>query len=357
MASRKLCFFICLFAVAPATAAELRPYASADSLTYTQPIAIKSMLHDWQPPFVGGDTALSYDKLEIGIQWNDWQLGLFERHDYQLAFSPDTAEIVYLTENHLPLPTGRDYELRIHARNNVSRGLRAGFHQTLLPTLNFGLAVSYLQGVSLTDGQINGTASVIAANDYDFHFDTRYHYSRDVLFERSVSAPSGQGYSLDLHLDWRPNQRFNASLDAIDLAARIYWRNAPVTDAVASSATKSYDEDGYVRYEPAISGREAYENFTQTLPRKLLFNSQYHYNDTVSLLAEWHDYGVADFVNLGLGWQQGLNGLFQTLYNPQTQALILRYRNQALSLELGSDQLDPARARFFSLQFSYHQRF
>ncbi|NOX75456.1 MAG: hypothetical protein GXP17_02335 [Gammaproteobacteria bacterium] len=356
----RLIFLLLLLLLASVTcvsAADYRSYTQIQSISYSQPIAIQSMVREWQPPFKGGSKAFTYNRAEVGMRWGNWQFGILERYDYLLEFSPQTAELFNLTESRLPLEAGREYELRIKARQQRSRGVRLGYRQKFSSKFSVEVAASYLQGKSLTDGSIRGSAQVTANNDYEFQFETDYFYSRDVLFERDVAPPKGSGYSTDILFDWRPGERFQAQLSIVDLLGKIFWENAPYTVATASSATKIYDENGYVRYAPAISGRESNRNFTQVLPRKIFFMAKYQWSPDVELLAEIQDFGIVRFISAGAGWCYRRSDCFQGLFNQTAGALSLRYLGHGLRVELASDQLNINRARYLVFQFSFNRNF
>ena len=351
----RLTLLLILIALATHADAEgYQPYVDVQSISYSEPIAIKSMMEEWQSSFKGGSKALTYNKAEVGFRWQNWQLGILERYDYLLEFSPQTAELVYLTENHLPLEVGKEYELRIKAQQQFSRGLRLGYRQIFSRTFSAELAASYLQGMSLTDGGIQGTAQATAEKDYDFQFDADYFYSRDVLFSRDVNAPGGSGYGLDVKFDWQPNERFSARLSIVDLVGKIFWSDAPHTTATATSATKTFDPDGYVRYEPAISGRESNKNFTQPLTRKIFLTAKYQWFDNTELLAEIQDFEIVRFASIGAGWCHNHIDCFQGMYNTTATAVSLRYLGRGLRVELASDKLDLAQARYFVFQLSFN---
>lgn len=338
-------------------AEEYLPFVDVQSISYSEPIAIKSMMDKWQPPFSGGNTALTYNKAEVGFRWRSWQVGILERYDYLLEFSSQTAELIYLTENHLPLEVGKEYELRIKAWQQYSRGLRLAYRQQFSHAFTAELAASYLQGKSLTDGGIQGVARATAEKDYDFQFDADYFYSRDVLFSRDVSSPKGSGYGLDVKFDWRPNERFSTQLNIVDFMAKIFWNNAPNTSATATSATKTFDADGYVRYDPAISGRESNKNFTQNLPRKIFLSAKYQWSSNTELLAEIQDFEIVRFTSIGAGWCRKYRDCFQGFYNMTAKAMSVRYLGHSLRFELASDNLNLNRARYFSTQISFSQTF
>lgn len=337
-----------------AMAGEIQPYTIVQSINYSQPVSVAALFGDWHPPFNGGDTALTYNKAEAGVTWDDWQLGLFKRNDYRLEFSRDMADFYFRTKNRLPLDTGRTYYLRIRAQQQVSHGLRLGYRHQFESGIFLGVAGAWLQGDALTDGHLDGQASAISATDYDFQFDTNYVYSRDVLFERDVNAPQGDGYSVDINLRWTLNEYFAAQLEVTDLAGEIRWKHAPYTTATATSATKSYDENGYVRYAPAISGYESWKNFTQTLPRKIFLVAQYRWTTVTELVAEYRDLKIQQFTAVGMGWRLLEGHRLQGLYNLSANALSLRYAWEALRVEVASDDWRLNRAHYFAFQFAYH---
>lgn len=332
-------------------------YVAAQSISYSEPVTLKFMLGERQTPLRRGSKAFTYNKVETGFRWGNWQLGVLQRLDYQLEFSSETAELIYLVENRLPLEVGREYELRIKALHNYSRGLRLAYRHKFSSRINVGLAASYLQGKAFTDGTVQGSATVLAEKDYEFQFETDYFYSRDILFERDVKSPSGNGYSLDFNVDWRPNKHFTAQLDVIDLVGKMFWDNAPFTTATASSNTRIFDEEGYVRYNPALRGEQRNKNFTQILPRKIFIATRYQWSSSVGLLAELQDYKVARFTSVGAEWCYNHNNCFQSLYNTTVKALSLRYQGHGVRVELASDKLDLDQARYFVLQLSFNQVF
>lgn len=336
---------------------EYQPYVTIQSIAYSDSVAIEAIADNWQPPFYGGDTALTYNKIESGVHWQAWQLGIFERCDYLLEFAPQTAEFLYLTKNHLPLAPGKEYELYINALHNCSHGVRMGHMKQLTSTLRANLAISYLQSNALIDGSLKGSALVTAEKNYDFQFDVDYLYSRDALFKRRIDRPEGKGYTLDLRLDWQPSEEISSQLEVVDLISRVYWSEAPYTIATATSDTKTYDEDGYLRYDPAISGYESYRRFVQTLPRKISLAAQYRWTDNFEALAEYQDFEIEHFTNIGVGWWPGGGHHLQGIYNITAKAVVMRYRWRQLHFELGGDKAQINQVRYFVFQLSYGHAF
>lgn len=336
---------------------DYQPYIISEVTAYSRAIAIKGIASDWQGRFYGGDRAVSYARFETGIQRNDWQIGVLNRCDYQIKFSRQTAEFVYLTNNKKPLEPGKQYKLRLEGLSSCSYGLRLGRSIEVLPSLKANLSVSYLRSSSFVDGRLVGVAVGTTGKDYDFQFDTDYLYSRDVLFGRDNSTPVGHGYTVDIKLDWQLTDQLSSQLSIIDIASRMVWNDAPHTLATAGSNNKTFDEEGYLVYEPVASGVESYKSLSHRLPRKLFFTSQYRWSETIDTLFEFQNFGIEQFSSIGAGWRYGNRHHFQGLYTTQVQALTLRYAWRRLRFELGSDHTEINLVRYFKLYLSYRQPF
>ena len=109
--SIRLVCYIFLLALVCHRAQAVELYADADLFWYSEPVSIESMIHDWDGPFHGGTAALTHNIAEIGFGTESWQFSVLTRYDYEMEFSPDTAEFYYLMRNELPLPIGRIYRL------------------------------------------------------------------------------------------------------------------------------------------------------------------------------------------------------------------------------------------------------
>ena len=328
-------------------------YIDTDLFAYSEPVTIKGAYNNWSGPFRGGGTAFTHNRVETGVTYKTWSLGILKRYDYEMEFSPDTAEFAYRVENKQPLEVGRTYHLDLKARHSYSDGVRLS-HQ-YQPTSNLQLmwGVSYLQGRTLTEGVLKGTVTALAEGDYDFEFDVDYLYSEDVLFDRAVQGPQGEGYSVDLNIDWQPLDDLTTSLTIKDLYGRIYWNNAPRTTATATSSVKEYDEQGFVVFKPALTGFETNENFTQTLPEKTTLLASYRLSQDVHLLARIYNAKAVTLNQLGVEYLLNEVGRLQFLYMLNTDALTLGYKNDYMNFAITSDSTKFSNAHVFGVRFSY----
>lgn len=353
--NRWFLYGLLLLSLPGSAAAAVLPYVYARSFSSSEPLAIDALIHDWDADFYGGDSAVTYDHVEIGATAGNWRLGMLARLDYQAEFHQDTVELYYNSENQLPLAIGQSYVLAMRVKHSLSRGVRLGYDLDVRPGLTAAFGLSYLKGIELTDGYLSGSAEVLSESDMDFQFDVDYTYSRDSLFHRDVLSPTGKGVALDFGLEWQ-RDRYSAQLDVRDLFGFIDWKNAPFTQATANTQNKRYDENGYVIFDPMVSGVESYHDFRQTLPRKIFLSTQYQWAGWSNLLLDYSNLWVEKFTDIGLGLTSETWGKLGFLYGMDTEAVTLRYNYKTYALfSITADTLDIEEARTlgFRLQVNW----
>ncbi len=206
---------------------------------------------------------------------------------------------LHTIKNHAELMPGTTYDLQMRVNHLRAWGLKGAYDFVLPSNLTVRLIGTALYGYYFTSGRLVGTGSPIAKNDYDFRFDVDYFYSEDFLFDRAVAQPQGLGYALGVESTWQPTASYSLKFAVSDGLARVYWQNAPHTQATADSRTKQYDANGYAKYSPAVSGIETTERFEQTLePRvtienRFLVENHYFFTESRHVSDAWyHTLGV-----------------------------------------------------------------
>jgi len=343
--------FILLITCTPLTHADdFSSYFLLESYSYSEPIAISSVLsNEWDAELHDGDVAFSTDRIELGVGWKQWRLGVFRRYDYYYEFTPDTVLLKYSAENNLDLTPGQQLDIHLSANTLIANGLSLAFAHSI-NDVGFAIKASYLKGKKLTSGSLTGKADVISENDYDLNFGVDYFYSEDKLFDRVVEAPEGNGYAIDIMIDWRL-QNWDFNLDVRDLLAKIYWQDAPRTIATGNTDTKDFDENGFLIFDPVISGIETYQDYTQTLPRRVHFTTAYNWEKYLALF-EVQDFEIQRFYSVGAGFKKNSNERINVFYNITAQALKFDYQNQWLVFSITSDEVQLRKARTFALEFS-----
>jgi hypothetical protein len=336
---------LCLSGVAQAFEA----YVKMDSFNYAEPTSIRSFLNEFDGDFDGGTQAFAHEWLELGARSDSWELSLLTRYDYDMSFSEDTAELYYLVTNELPLEPGREFRVDLSARHYKTNGLRLGYRFQPDESLGITLGVAYLQGLELTDGDIVGEARAVAQNDYDFNLHADYYYSDDPLFDRVAEEPSGWGYSIDLAADWQPLSRLGLHLQVRDLLGAIFWRRAPHTIADADSDNKAFDEEGYVIFNPTLSGLEEYRDFRQSLHAFGAVDADYQLSSKYALLYRGQFTAETYFSGLGAAYAFDAGQMLAMRVYPELEAFEIEYRGPYGKIRLASDAFTLDRANYFSL--------
>lgn len=323
---------------------------------YSAPISIDSAASDWSGDYYGGDRQWLTSWAEFGYQLNEkWQLSLLQRSDFDLRFHPETAELYYRIQNHLPLPTGKDYQLSIQAQHFTGSGARLEWSFKPHSTLTTRWGVSLLNTYQITEGSITGNASATAANAYNYNIEIDYVYDQETLFDRQLEdRPKGTAISLDTFFEYQvANSKIE--LRITDLLSRVTWKNLPYTQASGTSNQQGFDSDGYIVVNPAINGKEGYyQTYYQTLQPRTWLQYSYLFPSS-SYTAQMSYKNVYDHNLYGAGAMTSYGGhlIGATLW-PQLKALTLSYQQQRFSIDLTMDQLDTLQTRTFWLSLRYN---
>lgn len=168
-------------------------------------------------------------------------------------------------------------------------------------------------------------------------------------------APSASGAGLSLAATLPLLDAWTLRLQAEDLASRLRWNNLPVNTESPNSNATSYDENGYINYQPLLSGRKQQVERSFRIPRYTAAALDYRYQDWGASVqvARYAGETVPTFsVSRRFGW-------LTVRANVET-----RFDSAGIGLEVGnlrlmlqSDKLDLDRARARSLQLHYHLSF
>lgn len=349
-ASAPLFIFLAACA-ADARADGWRPYAAMESFGHSEPVSIHDYINDWEGPLQSGSDAVTHNWLETGARNGAWSIGYVQRYDYEIKASRDAALLYHQIKNKQDLVPGTVYDLDLRAFHNRSQGLRLA-REFRHGNWRLEPGFSLLSGQALIDGAIHGVASAVDVKEYSFNAAVSYHYTEDALFDRQVDGPSGEGFALDLALGYRFSERWNLELSGRDLLGFLYWREAPVTDAIATSDTQEFDDDGYLQFRPTLTGREFNRDYHQRLHPRGLASLQWQAREATRLdlklrMTEVRQYAslaaaqqLAPGLALDLEWMSGLDALGLGLrwadFRAQLMSDSLRFEDaQVLQLQLG----------------------
>lgn len=324
------------------TAKEWSLSAGYDGFAHSESLPAWSVIDkNWQGPLTSnGQQAFGYHRWGLTAAYGDWSVSLLHRYDFAAEYAPDTAELIYRESNDIALDE-RVYPISLDLSLLKAHGVGLGYRFALSPDIQLGVYPQLWLATEILSGYIRGDVSV--ANDsFQAALETRYHYVDDLLFERDVAPVTGLGGSLDLSLDWQLAANWQLSLAAADVLNRFSWTGLPVTQAIADTDNGSLDEHGNISYQPAISGKEGYQDYLLRLPAyyRAELSWQRPGYQLQARARYQHEQFFPELAINRAGWQLGylLGGKLHG------QAVRLGYRNRYLSAELTTShwQLDKA---------------
>lgn len=258
-------------------------FISTSAFIATDPVSVKGFFDDnWEGSYTprnGTNLALASARAEIGMTQNGWRFGYIHRLETMIEASRDFVDLIHTVKNHDDLPIGRQYDLDLKINGFQADGLHIASSMPLYTSndlnIHGGIGISLLRGIRLQQGSINGSATAISDKSYDFYGTVDYYYSSNYLYDLNVKTPSGYGACTDIGLnaDWG---KFHGELVINDLLGFLRWNNAPYTNAILTSNTKSYDSSGYVEYSPTITGLEITKGYTQHFDPKGFASVRYN---------------------------------------------------------------------------------
>ncbi|MEN9503127.1 MAG: hypothetical protein RI964_2412 [Pseudomonadota bacterium] len=317
---------------------ELKPYLQTQTLLQVGPAMLDTKLVASRPNEVMyGATAT-----EMGVKKGDVSIGALYRKEYQMIPNADAADYFYATEKSHQLTPNRTYHLQLERNVFEAKGLHVTKQFQPKDNLNVTIGGSVLQGFGLQKGTLSGTAVTSKkGKTHSYNVKLDYQYSDDDLLDRpDVQSPDGMGYAMDVNLNWQPTQQITVNANAQDLLGAIHWSDVPYTTGQLTSDVKSVDADGFVTYNPHLSGREGYKSsMRQTLKPKLAIQSDYRLDQRgrAVTLATQH-LPEADLWGIG-GKLPVKNGVLQATVWPENKMLNVGFTNKRVDVSVGTDGL------------------
>lgn len=321
----------------------------------SEPVPVYDFLHNFKRPLRSDYNAFAYTWAEAGIQGNGYAFSILRRDDYEVKANRDAARFYQLSKNDRPLTPGEVFNAQLKYHHVSYDGLRAALVLNQQKT-RLEIGVSYLVGRKLTQGTLAGTATAVDPDDFSFTANVDYFYDKDYLFDRRVSPPDGDGFSLDFDFQTLLFYNFDLRIKVTDLVGYINWDKAPYTHAVARSDNQSFDDDGNIQFNPVLQGIEGNRDFRQRLkPRGYIqLYTPMRPQGRVGL-RYWRN-NVADLVFMS--WQLKWSGYtFTTELVPKYIGVGVSVERSWFSLSLLSDNLDYKRAHLLRMQASIRYLF
>jgi hypothetical protein len=240
------------------------------------PVSIDEILHDFggeYTPESGANIALLDSRFDIGFVHDSYYLGYFYQYNLFIDTNKDFTDLFYAVKNKNDLDSDKSYALDLDILGIRQSGLLFSKSTKLYEddeyvfSLGSGGYVAY--GSDMQDGYMTGTAGARSEKDYDLDVDSSYYFTQNYLYDLKVKSVHGVGYGFHVGMSVEDKKhQIKLRFLANDLVSKMHWKDLPYSKISLKTSNKSYDENGYVKYAPTISGLEKYVDYTQTLEAK-----------------------------------------------------------------------------------------
>jgi hypothetical protein len=315
----------------------------------------------------GTNLGVANGLVDLGASDQNWNFGAFYRQDWLATANRDTVAAYALYQRNQLVGQDRNYNLNYSLNGLSADGLRMGY-ANLLPWASaghvvWGVSASLLQGLSVrqdeaqgeltsgaTSGSVSGNRQLINSQLNAVSSGSSFN---DFIPPEAMNVPHGLGYGLDLGLTWIADNGAKVSLAANDLAGRIHWDRVPLIQQNITNLSVPTPNPGS---EPAVSGRNVYESFTQKLQPKYMLEGEYPFG-RVTAMAQLEEEDGYWFPQLGLGY--ALTGAWKLGVDYETRfgsfGVNVRNHNFYFGISTQSLNVETSRALGVSMgaQFSF----
>ncbi|MFT5506207.1 MAG: hypothetical protein ACI8XC_003933 [Gammaproteobacteria bacterium] len=325
---------------------------SFETFNYSEVTSLSAISGKWNDRVSNGNKALSVSRFIAGYEGNNYSLQTINRSDSYYRFNHETAWFIRLIENQIPLDTGRDYVLDIKPNRSSSKGFRVGSYYQFSEAFKLSGYFSLLNATNLLQGNLLGQASSISPTDYNFNFNSDLVYENDPLYGRSTNQVRGNGYAIDLIIDYSLSDNWHLNVQLLDLAGELSFDSVNHTQASATSAIKNFDENGYLQYDPVISGIEDNQGFLYKFDMQTQIAVTYHFSERKNIVLEYHQLFDFNYPKLILE-NQFEWGLLSWRLIPQLEAVGMGYQQSNFSVSIETDRIDFEGMKYLSIDLHY----
>lgn len=326
------------------------------AIGFAEPVSVYEYAHDWDDHLESGSDAFFYERRSIGFTYKGFHVAQVSQRIYEADANRDTAELYHRVKNKLPLPVGDVYKLDLNLEHYSTRGVQLGYEFNLAEQWQILPKINFLKTYGYVDGRLNGRAEAVATKEYEYQLFLNNSYSSDPLLERQVDMPDGHGLSFDLEMNYQFGESWRFSFLAQDLISRLEWDRSPRTVGELNNAIRSFDEDGFLEFKPALTGREDFTGHDSNLPYRVKLQADYQklrWGGNVSVILT----PLSHFFELG-GRYSSLAGFdVQLFLLPQELAVGAGVDWHGLRLKIVSDSMDFKAARYFQFALGYQLAF
>lgn len=340
--------------------AEFSVFLDSASTVFSEPVPIALFEDDLEGGEYpqSGRHAVTFNHVEIGMGFGGFELAYFMREDYAFDFSEETFELIYRDKNELPIAEDQSYQVYLKAQHIKADGWRLGYRLEFAPRRSLRFSVNYMKADELLYGTLAGEVTVDDGDINGGNLAVLYYYHEDYLLGRRIENPaSGTGYSADLEADIELVEGLVLTAKFHDIIGEIHWDRAPYSDLQIASTTTYYDEDGYARRNPMMTGKESYRNIKQPLPLHYEFNLKKQVWRGLSISYNREQYDKVVFNRLIAGYSLLSVVELQAGYDFTAEAIWLGMGAKGFLLQFAADDYRLSDSSALALRVAAYWRF
>ncbi len=334
----------------------------ADYFIANDPVSLHGFFHRWEGayhPRKGTNLALQDLRIDAGrgVDNGAYYIGLFYRYNVALRANRDFSDFYRTIKQHLDFVPSQIYRLRLQIEGVRQSGLLFSMRRILYAQddhrVEIGGALHLGAGFDMQEGYIRGRAHIPDKRAYDVDAYAHYRYTHNYLYKLPVTQSRGVGIGSDVAIRYSDRQNgYMLTLLVNDLLSRIWWFDLPYSDVEIKTANRIYDEKGYMRYNPSVSGVERKVDFLQTISPRWRLEAEkqsglYRFSCAVA-----HGYGTY-FPSLAIGRLFENRQQLLVSYESRFRTVGIGYVNDFIRLMLRTDRLRHASAMGVSAQVLY----
>lgn len=320
---------------------------------YTEAQPVKAFVDDFDKPLTEGDSAFTYNVFELGMKYKGIGIGAQSRFDYLLAFDPDTARYTHTEKNDLPFEN-RNYRYYLWGRQATTNGIFLSYDLELLDKkLIVTPKFTYFKSTHFQDARVDGT---IFGDEIEGKLEAEYYFSKDILFKSFTPSenPEGDGYSLDLEIDWQITDDLRVWAAGKDLIYETKYTGAGFVNGFTTDIPFTEREDG-IDTTPSVRLRtSAYDQeieYTFERDARYYVGADYRINDKFSTEVKARKFIDDTFFQANLTYHFGDGWALFGGYETHSEAFELGIKTQHAGLSVKMDNLSVDDAHYVNLNW------
>jgi hypothetical protein len=334
---------------------------SMEGFIASDPVSLYDFFHDWQgkySPRKGDNIALEAFRIDMGIVLDEgYYFGYFFQKDTLIQTNRGFSDAYYALKNDLFPNEETSYELYLLIEAiqrhglTLSRSFRLFERGERHVDIAFGGYLSY--DTQIQSGDVVGEGILFPDESYSLWGEVDYFYEENLLYGLNVENNYGIGYGFSFSSSYVDEaSSFKARLIVNDLFARSYWKHLPYSLVSIETENESVGEDGYVSYDPTISGWELNEKYIHHFSPKYHLDIEKNLTQKSRLMVGYeYAYGLSmPYIKF---LYEKEDDTYSLRYESRFKSLGFGYEGENLSFSLYSDGIKYASSFGFSLKYAY----